>query len=191
MGATMLVFLMSIEDEQTRTKIEEIYRHYRKLLYFTAYNVLKDYHEAEDVVQSAIVKICDHLDKIQDIQCNKTKGFLVIIVRNLAINIYNQKKRRADIDMEKLDDPTKDDSDWNPEQYMIKIENAEWVAQKLAQINPEYADALVLRYTYQFSIDEMALLMNATESSVRVKLHRARKALLGLMKGEYHDRTGG
>lgn len=187
----MLMLLMNIEDEQARNKVEEIYRQYRKLLYYTAYSVLKDYHEAEDVVQSAIIKICEHLDKINDIQCNKTKGFLVIIVRNLAINLYNQKKRRADVDMDKIDTLIKSEGDWNPEQYMIKLENAEWVARKLAQINPEYADALVLRYTYQFSIDEIALLLNMTENNVRVKLHRARKALYDLMKGDYDDRTGG
>lgn len=182
----MILLLMTIEDEQTRNKVEEVYRLYRKLLYYTAYDVLKDYHEAEDVVQSAIIKICDHIHKFDDIQCNKTKGFLVILVRNLAINIYNQKKRRSDMDMDKLENVMNDDM--NPEQYMLKIDNAEWVARKLAQINPEYADALVLRYTYQFSIDEIAYLMNATENSVRVKLYRARKALQELMKGDYHDR---
>lgn len=185
----MLLLLMTIENEQTRNKVEEIYRLYRKLLYYTAYDVLKDHHEAEDVVQSAIIKICDHIQKINDIQCNKTKGFLVIIVRNLAINIYNQRKR-TDVDMDRLENLANDEIDTNPEQYLLKIDNAEWVARKLAQMNPEYADVLVLRYTYQFSIDEIAHLMNATENNIRVKLHRARKALQELMKGDYHDRKG-
>jgi RNA polymerase sigma-70 factor (ECF subfamily) len=181
---------MAIEDEQTRNKVEEIYRLYRRLLYFIAYDVLKDHHEAEDVVQSAIIKICDHLQRIEDIHCNRTKGFLVILVRNLAINVYNQKKK-SDMNMDRLDNMISDDDDMNPEQYIIKVDNAEWVAGKLAQINPEYADALVLRYTYQFSIDEIALLLNLTENNVRVKLYRARKALQEIMKGDYHDRTGG
>lgn len=184
----MLLLLMSINDEQTRNKVEEVYMLYRKLLYYVAYDVLRDHHEAEDVVQSAIIKICDHIDKIEDLQCNKTKGFLVILVRNLAINIYNQRKRRSDVNMDKLDNITDNQIELNPEQYMLKIDNAEWVARKLAQINPEYADVLVLRYTYQFSINEISLLMNVSESNVRVKLHRARKALQELMKGDYHDR---
>jgi RNA polymerase sigma-70 factor (ECF subfamily) len=182
----MILLLSTIGDEQTRNKVEEVYRLYRKLLYYTAYDVLKDYHEAEDVVQSAIIKICDHIHKFDDIKCNKMKGFLVILVRNLAINIYNQRKRRSDLNMDKLENVTNDDL--NPEQYMLKIDNAEWVAQKLAQLNPEYADVLVLRYTYQFTIDEIACLMNLTENNVRVKLCRARKALQELLKGDYHER---
>jgi RNA polymerase sigma-70 factor (ECF subfamily) len=160
---------------------------YRNLLFYTAYCILKDYHEAEDVVHTAIIKLCSHIDKIDDIECNKTKAFLVIIVRNIAINVYNKKRRLTDIHMEKLVDLN--DNYINPEEYMLKIENAEWVARKLAQINSEYADILVLRYTYQFSIEEIAYLLNTTEGNVRVKLHRARKALHDIMKGEYYEQT--
>lgn len=90
--------------------------------------------------------------------------------------------------MDKLKNMTSDEIDINPEQYMIKLDNAEWVARKLAQINPEYADVLVLRYTYQFNTDDIAHLLNVTENNVRVKLFRARKALQEMMKGDNDDR---
>lgn len=182
----MLIFGITLDDEQNRRKIEEIYMLYRNLLFYTAYNILKDYHEAEDVVHSAIIKICDYLDKIEDVKCNKTRAFLVIIVRNIAINIVNRKRKMADVDIEKLTNI--DDNTVDPEDYMIKIENADWVARKLALINPEYADILVLRYTYQFSVEEIGYLLNISETNVRVKLHRARKALHEIMKGEYYER---
>jgi len=56
-------------------------------------------------------------------------------------------------------------------------------------IIPDYADVLVLRYTYQFSIEEIAYLLNTTEGNVRVKIHRAKKALHEIMKGEYYEQT--
>lgn len=87
----MLITGIVMDNEPVRNKIEEIYREYRKLLFYTAYSILKDYHEAEDVVHMAIIKVCEYLDKIDDIKCNKTKAFLVIIVRNIAINVYNKK----------------------------------------------------------------------------------------------------
>ena len=181
----MLFFDIVIDDDNVRKKIEQIYNLYKKLLFYTAYSILKDYHEAEDVVHMAIIKICNHLDKIEEIECNKTKGFLVILVRNIAINVYNKKRRITDIDMERLTDL--EDENINPEEYMLKVENAEWIARKLASINPEYADVLVFRYTYQFTIEEIAYLLNTTEGNVRVKIHRARKVLHEIMKGEYFE----
>jgi len=183
----MLFMGILMDNEPIRNKVEEIYKTYRKLLFYTAYNILKDYHEAEDAVHMAIIKICDYLDRIDDIGCNKTKAFLVIIVRNIAINIYNKKRRLSDIHMERL--ANCDGNNLNPEEYMLKIENADWIARKLALINPEYADILVLRYTYQLSMEEIAYLLNTSEGNVRVKLHRARKALHEIMKGEYYENT--
>lgn len=184
----MFMILSAIEDENTRNKVEQIYHLYRKLLYFTAYDILKDYYEAEDAVQNAIIKICDYADKIEEIRCNRTKGFLVIIVRNIAINLYNRRKRKKDIDYEQIENYYDDSSDINPEEHVIRVDDAEWIARKLALINPGYADMLVLRYTYQFSLEEIAQLMDITENHARVKLHRARKALHEVMKGDYHDR---
>ncbi len=184
----MLFFLSANEDEYIRNKIEEIYDLYYKILFFTAMDILKDSHEAEDTVQSAMIKIYEHIDKINDIKCNKTKGFLVIIVRNLAINAYNSRKKRVEDNMENIDYVLADKAEMNPEQFMLKIDNAEWIARKLALINPIYADVLVLRYTYQFSNDEIAYLMNTSEGSIRVKLSRARKALREIMEGEYYER---
>ncbi|KAB3535525.1 sigma-70 family RNA polymerase sigma factor [Alkaliphilus pronyensis] len=84
----MLIFLAVIDDVVKRDKLEEMYVLYKKDLIYTAYKILGDYHEAEDVVQTAILKVSEHLDKLQDINCNKTRSFIVVIVRNLVINIY-------------------------------------------------------------------------------------------------------
>ena len=41
----MIAFLMTIESEKTRNKLEEIYVTYYKEIYVTAYSILKDHHE--------------------------------------------------------------------------------------------------------------------------------------------------
>lgn len=77
----MISFLMVIEDEKIRNKLEEIYLTYSRDMFLTAYSILKDEHEAEDIVQDAILRIINNLDKVVDIKCKKTRSYLVIIVR--------------------------------------------------------------------------------------------------------------
>ncbi len=183
------MFFMTIMDDPTRNKMEALYSLYYKALFFTAFDILKDYHEAEDVLQSALLKIFGNLDKIDDINCNKTKGFIVIMVRNMAINIYNKRKRRAEIHIDGLEDILIDESGMEPEQCILRLDHGKWVARQLSKLNPEYADILALKYTYGYSNDEIAHLLDTVEGNVRVKLHRARKALLTIMKGDEYEKT--
>ncbi|OMK69243.1 hypothetical protein BER44_004089, partial [Clostridioides difficile] len=48
----------------------------------------------EDAVHSSFLKIIDNLDKVNDVNSPKTKGFVVIIVKRISINIYNRRKKR-------------------------------------------------------------------------------------------------
>ena len=61
----MLLFLMNIYDDEIRHELEEIYELYKNDMLYVSNNILRDYHEAENVVQTTILKIADNLDKIK------------------------------------------------------------------------------------------------------------------------------
>ncbi len=78
-----------------------LYLLYNKELVHVAKKILNDYQEAEDIVQTAFIKVADYLDEDIDVKCKKTKGLIVIIVRNLSINLNNKRKRRYTANLEK------------------------------------------------------------------------------------------
>ena len=57
----MLLFLMAIEDVESRNLLEKIYRTYHKEMYYIAYNILNSSHDAADVVQTAIIKLIPYI----------------------------------------------------------------------------------------------------------------------------------
>lgn len=170
----LLTFLSVIDSEETRNKLEQIYINYKKDAYWTAYNILKDHHRAEDVVQDAIIRMSSLIDKIEEVKCNKTRALFVIIVRNLSINIYNKRKNMESAHYEELDIESKDLS---LDGEIIRLEQVEWVAKELEKINQSYADILTLKYYYEYSNLEISKLLNITEGNVRVRLHRARQSI--------------
>ena len=82
---------MSFTEEDIN-KIEKLYSVHGKEMYAIAYRILKDENSAEDVVQQSFVKIMDKLHRIDLSDENKTRKFLMIIARNLAIDVYNSRK---------------------------------------------------------------------------------------------------
>jgi len=179
----MFAFLLMIEDEKKRDKLEVLYITYRKELYYVAYRILQDHHDAEDVIQNAFLKISKYLEKIGEIRCKKTRGYLVIIVRNLSYDRYNEKKKAVPVDF--LDETADEvESDVSLEDHVLNLERGKELAYALARIKSGYADVLTLKYYYEYSISEIADLINLSNDIVSVRLTRAKAALRKILSEE-------
>ncbi len=179
----MLPFLLIIEDDVERDVLERVYRTHHKMLYLTAYTILKDYHEAEDVVQNVILRLSKNIEKISDVNCKKTVSYLVIITRNLCYDICRKNKKLQFIEEE----GAREQGETLVEEVMIEMENAREMAEKLNRLHPPYADVLTLRYYHDLSIPEIAKCLDLTENNISVRLGRACEALKKLIEGEISD----
>ena len=75
-------------------KFEQLYLAYRQVMFYAANSILKDPAMAEDAVHQAFIRILNHMGKIGEVHCPQTRSFVVIIVRNVAINLYNSRKKQ-------------------------------------------------------------------------------------------------
>lgn len=181
----MLAFLMVIEDQQTRHKLETIYLTYHREMYAIAYGILNHVQDAQDVVQSSIIKMAKYIDAFSDPHCNKTRALFVTIIRNTAINIYRHKKNHPATPIDHLAEDFEDEHD-SVEQYVIRIGDVAWLKEKMAALKVEYAEILALKYSYDFTDSEIAELLSIEPGNMRIRLHRAKAALRKLV-GEGRD----
>lgn len=182
----MLAFIQVIEDEGTRNKLENIYMLYHKKMFAVAENIIRDSHEAEDVVQDAILKISNHIEKINEINCKKTESLVVTIVRNLSIDAYRLRKKVVRMENEELE-LKMGSSDNLIEKHMIDFDRSKEMAKQLKRINDSYSDIIMLRYYHEFSPSEIADILNIGESNVYARLSRARTTLKALLEKEGVD----
>lgn len=179
-----MLFLAAIESDIVRNHLEEIFRLYAKELIYISHGILHDYHEAEDIVQTAMIKVSDYIDEKTDIKCNRTRGLLVIIVRRLSYNIYHLRKRRSDLNIDDVEAYMRDEKSISPELNILRLEDRKYVARIMSSINEGYMDILTLKYMYDYSDKEISEMLSMTEGNVRTKLSRARKACQNIMGGD-------
>ena len=172
----MLAIILAMDDVTERDKLEELYSTYHKELLYVAYQVLHDYHDAEDVIQNAFIKISRHLNKIGEIRCKKTRAYLVIIVRNLSIDRYNQKKKVVPTDFA-LESEDIVDKNVSLDDYVLNLERGKELAEALAKLKSNYADVLTLRYYYEYNNAEIGEMINLSNENVSVRICRAKAAL--------------
>ncbi|NLM74790.1 MAG: sigma-70 family RNA polymerase sigma factor [Clostridiaceae bacterium] len=171
---------MSMNDYSIK-KIEDLYLKYNKILYTIAYRILNNHQWAQDAVQATFVKIIENIAKIGDVDCNKTKVFIVIICRNISINIYNKHKRSSVLPIEKFDEITPDYS-FCLEEELIGLEGLSLLKEKINMLYEPYADIITLRYIFDYSEKEISKILDITEQNVRVRLSRAKKSLMKLLR---------
>lgn len=173
MDSFLLYCLSTISDDAEKSKFERLYYAYRHTMLYVANNVLRDQSLAEDAVQEAFLRIIGQLDKINEADCHKTKGFLVIIVKNISINMYNKRKKQGEVFLF-------DDMQVTTPYATSLAEDEDGVRRIAAMIQtlPEiYAHILSLRYLYDLGDKDCAQLLKLSPATVRKRLERGRKLL--------------
>lgn len=179
----MMLFLMVIKNEEERSKLEQIYRHYSKDLFIAADLILKDSQEAEDVVQKAIIRISGNLDKISEIKCKKTRAYLVTIVKNLCYTVYQHKNNYLHIS-QKIIEQTEENSELDIEDYIVGLDKRKDMARMLHEIHKPYGDVLMLRFYQDLSIEEISDMLNISKDNVSVRIYRGLRAIESMIGKE-------
>jgi RNA polymerase sigma-70 factor (ECF subfamily) len=74
-----------------------------------------------------------------------------------------------------------------PEQVVVREQDASAVQQLLEALPPNYRTPVVLRYWYDMSYREIADAMGVTESTIKTRLHRARAKLARYASSAAHS----
>jgi RNA polymerase sigma-70 factor, ECF subfamily len=155
---------------------------YELRVYRMALSLIKNETEAEDVAQEAFLKAFRNLANFRG--GSKFSTWLISITINEA---RRRLRRQTTVRMESLDDPPEEGGkispallrDWReiPSEALERREVRALLQKAIAELSPIYREVLVLRDIEQLSIEETAVSLSTSISSVKVRLHRARISL--------------
>ena len=80
----------SAKNNNPLKSFEAFYYHYRSIVFKTVYSILNNYSDAEDAVDMTFIKVYKTFSKIVRLSEENRIGFLIIVAKNTAINIYNK-----------------------------------------------------------------------------------------------------
>jgi len=107
-------------------------------------------------------------------------AFLYQIARNLVVDYYREKGRTQIVSADyRIIDPRID-----LEEKANLSSDFEEVRRALTNLKEDYQDVIIYRYLDELSVPEIAKVMQKSEGTVRVLLHRALAALRATMNNE-------
>ena len=154
-----------------------------------AERIVRDSDLAQDVVQDAFINALGALDKFEGRSSLKT--WLHRITVNAALGRLRQLKRLAEHSLEEYE-PVFDLNDCRVETPWTKLATIEeiidndstrkLVHQKIGEIDDLHRIILQLRDIEGYDTEEVAQVIGISQSNVRIRLHRARRALKVLLE---------
>lgn len=169
----MLIYLSLLNTEEEKNKFEQIYSQYRLTMFYVAKSILKDDFLSEDAVHDAFINIAKSLDNISDAVSLRTKGYVVIIVRNICLNIL--KKQKQIVEIEDFDENIS--YDLCLEDEVLSKLSFDSIIEQIMELPEIYKDVLYLSYVEDLSVQEISELFNIPDETVKKRLQRGRKKL--------------
>lgn len=150
---------------------------YQGPVFNLAYRMLNNAREAEEAAQEAFIRAFTRLESYNP--QHKFSTWMLSITSNYCIDIL--RKRRAIL--LSIDEPLpahpalRSEKTKGPEARALQVEQQTVVQQLLQTLPDDYREAVIYRYWYDMSYDEIAEMMDTTVSAIKSRLFRARRQL--------------
>lgn len=147
-----------------------LYEEYYLVLYRTGLLILGNKEDAEDVLQDTFVSIYKNAKSLSDFE--KLRPWIFSILKNTSYTRY--KKRKREFPDEFVLDKTEESPVYLGED---EIEEKSEIQDALMNLKEKEREVLILYYYNDFSIEEIAKILNTFKGTVKSRLYRARKNL--------------
>ena len=154
----------------TDEAFEQLARHWGDTIFRVACHALGSRADAEDVCQDVLLKLY-HRDTPFEGD-DHAKHWLIRVTINHCRKLLRAPWRKRDLPLEDFDGPA-----------AVPEDHSDVLAAVMA-LEPKYRVCVYLYYYEGYSVQEVAQILGAKESTVQTRLHRARRQLRNALQGE-------
>ena len=189
----MLAIIMAIENDQDKDFVEELYEKYEDMMYHTAYSILNNHQDTEDIIQETVGAIIRSLNNFKNVADEPNMRSLIYTTcKNKAINMYNSKSRdwaylvsttvETEEGRETMDLP---DFEADVAKLVITEENCRRLRQLIDKLDDDYKEIILFRFN-NFSYEQIADMLCISSEAARQRYSRAKKKLMMIGGEELH-----
>ncbi len=183
----MLIFATMINDVDDRAFMQEVYQQNERLMYAIALKYASNTQDCEDIVHDTVEKLCKNIAKIKELPNSALRAYVVYAVRNTAIN-FRKHQSTINRHIQQLSGDDSNSEYDQPESIIERIEDLQEKRTRLTKVWMQLTDAeqelLYRKYVLEQTTEELAGIFQCSRDSIRMRLSRARRKSLRLMKGE-------
>lgn len=155
-----------------------LYREYSERLYRYILRIVKNHHDAEDILEETFLKVIENIGELRHALAFEL--WLYRTAKNTALHFLEKKDNSACVkpscELDELPDVI-DGSISLPENYAVRKDIADEVNAAICSLSDEQRQTVYLKYYENKTIAEIAKIMQVSENTVKTRLSLAKKHL--------------
>ncbi|RYC51558.1 RNA polymerase sigma factor [Flagellimonas olearia] len=153
----------------------EVYNRYYRAMFNTAYRIVKDSAEAEDVMQESFLSA---FTKLHTFKGEVTFGaWLKRIVINNSIYQYKKQQKTKAVDLDDIMYKVEDNDEVAPDHNGYTELKAQKVMDTMKSLKDNYRVSLTLHLIEGYDYEEISEIMNISYANCRTTISRAKESL--------------
>lgn len=140
-------------------------------------DILKNQQDAEDALQDAFIRISENMDKIGEVSSPRTRSFVMVITRNICLNMLRRKRFESGADIEELNIA----SEYSVEEQAFSGFGVAALESALRELPPDLRDILYLTVYEELALKDVSKLLDITYEAAKSRVKRARKKLTEIL----------
>lgn len=176
------IMTCAIDSPEDQDIITEYYLKHKMLLYTEAWKYLSTREDVEDIVYESLVRIMDHMDKFRGLLPHERIQYGKAIVRNLSYTYLKRCSRFTTEPFEDVDMYLAVEESQLPDNVVFRQMQLEKIRKIWAEMPVEDRLLLEQKYVLDWSDKELASKLGIQPQSVRMRLTRAKRKVIQLMK---------
>jgi len=187
-AATSDETLVAKSKKGDKAAFEVLVKRYSKYVYTTAFFMVRNSHEAEDISQEVFVKVYLAIGGFRGLSSFKT--WLRKLTVNTCIDKIRVKSKTSDkkISLDSMIENGREvllyAFNQNVEKYFQERETVKNVLKIIVNLDESYRLPLILRDLQDYSYIEIAEILKKPVGTIKTNIHRARKIIKDLLAGK-------
>ncbi|MGS2741187.1 RNA polymerase sigma factor [Sinomicrobium sp. M5D2P17] len=165
--------LVQCKDGNSKAQME-VYNRYYKAMYNTAFRIVKDEFEAEDIMQESFLKAFTKLDTFRGEVA--FGAWLKRIVVNNSIYSFRKQQQNREISIDETLHKVEDNDGIAPDHEFTNVQ-AQKVLETMKTLKDNYRVSLTLHLIEGYDYDEISEILQISYANCRTTISRAKESL--------------
>lgn len=161
--------------------MNDLFEKHAEKVYRFALSLSRDVHRAEDLTQETFLRTLRTKSPLKDPSREKAWLFQILV------NVWRDSHRKSKNDESQLADADPPGNAFAPDQLAIQTEQKRLILEAMSKLPDQQRNALHLRTVEQFSISEIASLLDSNADAVKANLSVARKKMRSFLADQILD----